>query len=104
VVEKVRTDDPATYLRVMAGVLPKELEVSHPLDDIGDAELVELIALITRRPGCQRRRRGRPSIAGELRRRGGCHPCVHANGDSRSFRESVRHFELCASRPEALSR
>jgi hypothetical protein len=45
VVEKVRTEDPATYLRVMAGVLPKELEVSRPLD-IGDAELVELIAVI----------------------------------------------------------
>jgi hypothetical protein len=46
VVERVRTDDPATYLRVMAGVLPKELEVSRNLDDIGDAELSELIALI----------------------------------------------------------
>jgi hypothetical protein len=46
VVEKVRTEDPATYLRVMAGVLPKELEVSRPLDDIADAELVELIAII----------------------------------------------------------
>jgi hypothetical protein len=46
VVEKVRKEDPATYLRVMAGILPKELEVSRPLDDVGDAELSELIALV----------------------------------------------------------
>ncbi len=43
VVEKVRNNDPSNYLRIMAAVIPKELEVTHPLDGVPDGELVELI-------------------------------------------------------------
>ena len=43
VVEKVRADDPTAYLRIFASVLPKELEITRPLDDLSDADLADLI-------------------------------------------------------------
>lgn len=45
VVEKVRTDDPATYLRVVASMLPKELEatVRHvDAKELSDNELADI--------------------------------------------------------------
>ena len=45
VIVAVRKDDPSTYLRVVASILPKELAVSNtPLDEISDDELLELLA------------------------------------------------------------
>jgi hypothetical protein len=42
--EEVRTKDPATYMRVCASILPKELEITtRPLDGLNDDQLVELI-------------------------------------------------------------
>lgn len=46
VIEAVRVDDPSTYLRVVAGILPKELEIKQPLGDMSDAELANAIELV----------------------------------------------------------
>ena len=44
VIVSVRKDDPSTYLRVIASILPKELTVSNtPLDEISDDELLEVL-------------------------------------------------------------
>ena len=46
-IEKVRTDKPADYLRVIAQVVPKELIVKdQSLEDMTDDELVDVIATI----------------------------------------------------------
>ena len=47
VIERVRQDDPATYIRVIAGLLPKELKIDRrpdagPLSDLTDEELTAL--------------------------------------------------------------
>lgn len=46
VIEKVRADDPSTYLRVIASILPKELEIKRPLADLTEDELANAIELI----------------------------------------------------------
>jgi Lon protease-like protein len=46
-IEEVRTKDPATYLRVVAALVPKEIQLSRPLDAVPDEKLAELIALLT---------------------------------------------------------
>src|SRR5579859_4121326 len=43
VIETVRREDPTQYLRIVAAVLPKELEIRHdPLRSLSDEELAEL--------------------------------------------------------------
>jgi hypothetical protein len=44
VVEAVRQSNPVAYLRVCAGLIPKELlvEVTRPMSDLSDAELARL--------------------------------------------------------------
>lgn len=44
-----REKDPVGYVRVIAGLLPKQIEATQPLDDIGDAELLAAIAFIRSR-------------------------------------------------------
>jgi uncharacterized protein DUF5681 len=45
VIVAVRKADPSTYLRVIAGILPKELSVTKAtLDDVSDEELLEYLA------------------------------------------------------------
>lgn len=47
VLEEVRKKDPATYMRVCASILPKELEIGRqPLDDISDDALAALIETV----------------------------------------------------------
>lgn len=46
-VEKVRQEDPSTYLRIFASLAPKELEISRPLDGISDELLDKVIAVVT---------------------------------------------------------
>lgn len=41
-----RADDPVAYVRVVAGLLPKELKVSSGLADLSDDELATLIGLL----------------------------------------------------------
>lgn len=42
-IEVVRRDDPAAYLRVVASLQPKELEVSDPLRTMSDEKLAQVI-------------------------------------------------------------
>ncbi len=43
-VKKARTTDPVGYLRVIASLLPKQIEeASNPLADLTDAELEQLV-------------------------------------------------------------
>lgn len=44
VIERVARDDPSTYLRVVAGILPKELNVTvSVLDSMSDEDLMTLL-------------------------------------------------------------
>jgi hypothetical protein len=43
-IERVRTEKPDAYLKVIASILPKQLEVSaSPFDGVSDEELVAMI-------------------------------------------------------------
>lgn len=42
-IEKVRTEDPSTYLRVVASLQPKELEISNPMGALSDEKLTAAI-------------------------------------------------------------
>jgi Family of unknown function (DUF5681) len=45
VIVAVRKNDPSTYLRVVASIIPKELSVTKAtLDDVSDEELLEYLA------------------------------------------------------------
>lgn len=46
-VARVREEDPAAYLRVVASLAPKEMEISRPLDGISDDVLDMVIAAVT---------------------------------------------------------
>ena len=43
VIERVRKDDPSTYLKVVSGLMPKELEVKRPVEEMSDDELAHLL-------------------------------------------------------------
>lgn len=38
-IQNCRTDDPAAYLRVVASLMPKEIELTRPFDDLTDEQL-----------------------------------------------------------------
>lgn len=44
--KEARESKPADYLRVIASLLPKEVEIKRPLEDMSDDELVNAIELI----------------------------------------------------------
>jgi hypothetical protein len=47
VIEKVRIDRPDQYLRVIAAVIPKELQVTNAsLADMSDEDVIELVATL----------------------------------------------------------
>ena len=46
-----RMEKPDVYLRVVASLFPKELEVKRPLDDLSDEELENAIALLRQELG-----------------------------------------------------
>lgn len=46
VIETVRKDEPATYLKVVAAIVPKEVEIVRPLDGVTDDELAQIIDTI----------------------------------------------------------
>lgn len=48
-IETAREKDPVGYVKVIASLLPKQVEQSQPLDDLTDAELVAGIALLRAR-------------------------------------------------------
>ena len=43
-IKDMRAKDPASYVRVFAGILPKEIEMTSPLDDWSDDELERAFA------------------------------------------------------------
>lgn len=45
VIERVRTDDPSAYLRVIASIVPKQLEIKESaFDGVDDEQLAALVA------------------------------------------------------------
>lgn len=48
-IERARLEDPMGYVKVIASLLPKQVEQTQPLDDLTDAELVAGIALLRAR-------------------------------------------------------
>jgi hypothetical protein len=48
-IETARVDDPVGYMKVVASLMPKQMEQTQPLDDLTDAELTAGIALLRSR-------------------------------------------------------
>ena len=46
VIARVREESPATYLKVVASLVPQQVEVVRPFDGVSDDELVQSIAFI----------------------------------------------------------
>ena len=46
VISRARNKDPLGYVKVVAGLLPKQMEKVQPLEDLSDAELSAGIALL----------------------------------------------------------
>ncbi len=45
-IERTREEEPGTYMKVCAGLLPKQVEQLNPLDELNDAQLHAAIALL----------------------------------------------------------
>ena len=45
-IKNMREDKPAEYIRAIASLMPKELEISRPLDDVSDDELNAAITAV----------------------------------------------------------
>lgn len=45
-IRRTREEEPAAYVKVLASLLPKEVEIKRPLEDLTDDELVNAIELI----------------------------------------------------------
>lgn len=45
-IARVRDEDPSTYIRVVASMLPKEVEIKRPLAEMSDDELANAVDLI----------------------------------------------------------
>jgi hypothetical protein len=45
-IQRMREDDPSGYIRVIAGLMPKQIGIERPLDGLTDTELEEAIALL----------------------------------------------------------
>lgn len=46
---EAREKDPMGYIKAIAALMPKQIEASQPLDDLGDTELLAAIALLRSR-------------------------------------------------------
>lgn len=46
VIERVIKEEPATYLKVIASVLPKEIDITKSISDISDEQLADVIAAL----------------------------------------------------------
>ena len=46
VIARVREESPTTYLKVVASLVPQQIEVSRPLDGLSDEEITQSIAFI----------------------------------------------------------
>jgi hypothetical protein len=45
-IQRARKKDPVSYMKIIAGMLPKQLEKVQPLEELSDAELSAGIALL----------------------------------------------------------
>ena len=45
-IESVRKQDPSTYLKVVASLMPKEVKIERPLEEMSDVDLANLIAAV----------------------------------------------------------
>lgn len=45
-IENARIEDPVGYVKIVASLLPKQIEQHSPLDDVSDTELTAAIALL----------------------------------------------------------
>lgn len=48
-IARARIKDPVGYIKVVASLMPKQVEQSHPLEDLTDGELTAAIALLRSR-------------------------------------------------------
>jgi hypothetical protein len=48
-IQDARQEDPVGYMKVCAGLLPKQIEQTSPLDDVTDPELIAAIAFLKTR-------------------------------------------------------
>lgn len=46
-IERVAREDPSTFIRVLAALQPKEMEIKRPLDDLSDEQLEAAYIAIT---------------------------------------------------------
>ena len=53
-IEECRTQNPAAYIKTIASLMPKELEITRPLQDLTDDELDGAIALLRERLAASR--------------------------------------------------
>lgn len=44
-IKRLREEDPGKYLTILAGLVPKEIEVKRPMDGLDDDKLAALISL-----------------------------------------------------------
>jgi hypothetical protein len=44
--KKMAIDDPKDFVRATAQLMPKEFEIKRPVEELGDAELADLIAVV----------------------------------------------------------
>lgn len=46
VITRVREESPATYIKIIASLIPQQVEMVRPFDDVSDDELVQSIAFV----------------------------------------------------------
>lgn len=63
-IRSCRAEDPGKYLAIIASIMPKELEISRPLDDITDEQLDAAAAAIRAIATASNHRAG-ATVAGE---------------------------------------
>lgn len=44
--EKCRLEKPEAYIRAIAGMMPKEIEIKRPLEDLNDEQLIAAVAAL----------------------------------------------------------
>ena len=62
---RMREDDPAAYVRCVASLMPRELEVSRPLEHIPDDELLAMIEVLRAQIAGQGAGKGADAADGE---------------------------------------
>lgn len=62
-IETVRKEDPSTYVRVVANLLPKEIEIKRPEDGLSDEELERIVGELRSRLGEARSGAGQTASA-----------------------------------------